>query len=317
MPLPNPGMTFTPFDPLPASDLNDIVENIAALQDWSAYDVNTFPQRLILGKAEGKFDYVASGCVLTGTGYGSTLGWSLTAGVVYINGNRYTVAAASGNVTASRDTYFDILEPVSGTVATLVNTSSNIVTNNNASPALAANSVRIGIIQSGANIASVAAVNQGQDDKVLPIVSSIAYTVTDSLGNLICPRDPQRKVLGYRKINANFVTSATSPTQVTGLSCPVIVPVGRKVKVTGYAYSLSNTTANVDFFSLYDGAVGGTRINLVQNVGTVVGGGEIVQALTTPTTASKTYNASLHTPGGNATLAAGSDFPAYILVELE
>src|SRR5687767_8010800 len=36
MPLPNPGMSFTPFDPLPASDLNDIVENIEALADGSA-----------------------------------------------------------------------------------------------------------------------------------------------------------------------------------------------------------------------------------------------------------------------------------------
>ena len=31
MSLPNPGMSFTPFDPLPASDLNDMVENIEAL----------------------------------------------------------------------------------------------------------------------------------------------------------------------------------------------------------------------------------------------------------------------------------------------
>lgn len=36
MPLPNPSMSFTPFDPLPASDLNDIVENIEALQDGSS-----------------------------------------------------------------------------------------------------------------------------------------------------------------------------------------------------------------------------------------------------------------------------------------
>lgn len=31
--LPNTGMSFTPFDPLPASDLNDLVENIEALSD--------------------------------------------------------------------------------------------------------------------------------------------------------------------------------------------------------------------------------------------------------------------------------------------
>lgn len=41
MPLPNPGMTFTPFDVLPASDLNDIVENIEALQDGSSAAVTT------------------------------------------------------------------------------------------------------------------------------------------------------------------------------------------------------------------------------------------------------------------------------------
>lgn len=36
MPLPNPGMSFDPFDTLPASDLNDMVENIEALEDGSA-----------------------------------------------------------------------------------------------------------------------------------------------------------------------------------------------------------------------------------------------------------------------------------------
>lgn len=38
MSLPNAGMTFTPFDPLPASDLNDLVENIEALADGSGLD---------------------------------------------------------------------------------------------------------------------------------------------------------------------------------------------------------------------------------------------------------------------------------------
>lgn len=47
MALPNPGMSFTPFDPLPASDLNDLVENIEALQDWSAFDTGTLPANLI------------------------------------------------------------------------------------------------------------------------------------------------------------------------------------------------------------------------------------------------------------------------------
>lgn len=41
MALPNPGMSFTPFDPLPASDLNDLVENIEALYDHSAWPTGT------------------------------------------------------------------------------------------------------------------------------------------------------------------------------------------------------------------------------------------------------------------------------------
>lgn len=40
MALPNPGMSFTPFDPLAASELNDIVENVEALATGSALDNN-------------------------------------------------------------------------------------------------------------------------------------------------------------------------------------------------------------------------------------------------------------------------------------
>lgn len=47
MPLPNPSMAFFPFDPLPASQLNDLVENIEALQDFTAFDDDTFPARLV------------------------------------------------------------------------------------------------------------------------------------------------------------------------------------------------------------------------------------------------------------------------------
>ena len=38
MSLPNPSMSFTPFDQLPASDLNDIVENVEALAAGTGLD---------------------------------------------------------------------------------------------------------------------------------------------------------------------------------------------------------------------------------------------------------------------------------------
>lgn len=40
MSLPNPGMTFTPFDPLTAAEMNDLVENIEALAAGTGLDTN-------------------------------------------------------------------------------------------------------------------------------------------------------------------------------------------------------------------------------------------------------------------------------------
>lgn len=189
---------------------------------------------------ETTFDYVASGCVITGDSYGTNLKWSMTAGVVYIGGRRVVVGALSAqDVVASKDTYIDV-----SNAGTVTFTGGNSVANNAASPALAASSIRLGIIQSGANIASVAAVNQGQETKVLPIASSIPYQVTDSLGNLICPRDPQRKILGYRQISSTFSTATTgSMVDVTGISCPFITPGNRKVKTTFFGAGIDSSHA--------------------------------------------------------------------------
>jgi len=268
--------------------------------------------------SETIFDHVASGGVWSGDSYGSSLNASMTALVAYINGQRGTVSAVTARAfTASKDTYIDVLNS-SGTFS-LVYTE---VANNAASPALAANSIRLGIIVSGANIASVAAVNQGQLDKVLPIASSIAYTTTDSLGNLICPRDPSRKVLGYRQIVASVNTTNTSVTQATGLSCPVIIPTGRKAKITFFATQLSSTAATgTNVAAIWSGTVGsGTRIaqqndtitaaNLATHInvtGAVTGTGSLV-----------TYNAGYyHDSAGTHTITAGSDQAAYIMVELQ
>jgi hypothetical protein len=272
-------------------------------------------------RSETEFDYVASGCVLSGTGYGATLAWSLTSGVVYISGKRFTVASATGSVTASKDTYFDLLDPGSGTVATLVNTGGNIVNNNAASPALAASSVRMGIIVSGANIAAVASVNQGQENKVLPIASSVPYAVTDSLGNLICPRDPDRKILGYRRITTGFTTTSATFVQATGLSVPVIVPLGRKIKISAPARALYNLTANqYAFLSIWDGTVpSGTQLGetITFSGASSVGYGTTVSAITTPSTESKTYSIGLKCSSGTAGIDADATYPAAVLVELD
>ena len=197
------------------------------------------------------YDYVVSGCVWSGDAYASTLAASMTAGVVVINGNPVTVAAVTARAfTASKDVYVDVLDNGDGT-GLLVYTDGTL---NAASGALAANSIRLAIITTGAgNIAAATSINQGQETRVLPIASSIPYTFTDSLGNIICPRDPQRRVLGYRQIVSNAASSGTGNT-TTFMQTPVIIPTGRKYKVTVYAPAFTNSGANQSFIRIFSGA---------------------------------------------------------------
>lgn len=62
MALPNLGMVFTPFDPLPASDLNDIVENVEALAAGTGLnDAAVTPDKITSGAVTARYD------TLTGT----------------------------------------------------------------------------------------------------------------------------------------------------------------------------------------------------------------------------------------------------------
>lgn len=269
--------------------------------------------------SEGSHDFVASGCVWTGDAYASTLLASMTAGVVYISGVRIAVSAVSARAfTASKDTYIDL-----GSDGTLDYTE---VANNAASPALAADHIRVGIIVSGAsNIAAAGSVNQGEKDKVLPIASSIPYAVTDSLGNLICPRDPNRRILGYKQRITTF--SATTEALITGLSAAIVIPPHRRAKVTIWTSRMSNdTSGNGATMNAWDGTVGsGTKITAagfdpasVNNAGVPVSAHGYVEN-NTASAASKTINVSLVRAGaGTATLLFTqiADLYATLTVEL-
>ena len=275
-------------------------------------ELSTDPMR-----TEFFFDHVNSGMVWSGDSYASTRNASMTSGVMYINGRRLTATAVTSRTfTASKDTYIDASDNGDGTVL-LTYTE---VANNAASPALAANNVRIGIIVTGAsNIANAGSVNQGEEDKVLPIASSVPYAVTDSLGNLICPRDPSRKLLGYRQVDANKTTASLTPVQIVGLSVPVIVPLGRKIKISLWSWALYHSTAGMSArASVWDGAVGGTQV--AQANGFQGGSGTpicLAERTLTPTVASKTYNAGLVAGGaGTATLEGNAVHPAFLKIEL-
>lgn len=273
-------------------------------------------------RSEMEFDYIASGGVWSGDSYAASRNASMTALVCYINGQRGTVSAVTARAfTASKDTYVDILNTAG--VFSLVYTE---VANNAASPALAANSIRLAIIVTDAtDIQDVGSINQGEQNKVLPVASNNYYTVTDSLGNLICPRDPNRKILGFRRMTSTFTVSSASASLVTNangtLSVPVIVPTGRKVRVSAYSEGVKYATATGSaYMSVHPTSVGTTRI--INAACTSATASASVPAnpniIHTPSSTSMTYVCGLAGDSGAvvSTLAANSTAPAYIMVEL-
>jgi hypothetical protein len=269
---------------------------------------------------DSQFDYVASGCVWSADAAGSTRNGSMTSGVVRINGRRFTVASVSAHsFTASKDTYVDVLYSATDNTGTVVYTEAN---NNAASPSLASNSIRIGIVVTAAgSIAAAASINQGQEDRILPIVSSVPYAVTDSLGNLICPRDPQRKLLGYRQILANFTTSSASDVAVTGLSLPVIVPANRKVKVTAFSGQVFGSVgADTVTAGIYEAAAISTlttRLQAATNTSNQAGVNLMPEVIYTPSSTTRFYTVSVaNSASHSTTFQAASGQPAWIKVEL-
>lgn len=266
------------------------------------------------------FDFVASGAVIIGLGYGVNLNGAMSAGIVYINGNRQTIAAvATRAYTINKDTYVDALYNASGT-ATIVYTE---VANNAASPALAANSVRLGIVVTGATIVSVASINQGQEFKVLPIASSTPYTVTDSLGNLICPRDPNRKLLGYRQLVTSYATKPNTVVEydLAGLSVPVIVPEGRKIVIKGNVqYQQTGGIGTIcAALRIKEDATQIQSANIVPAAANLIHPGIVEAGSVTTTAGLHTYKLVLvnSASGPNHTVNASADAPIFIKVEIE
>ena len=175
-------------------------------------------------RTETQFDYIASGGVWSGDAYASTRNASMTAVTCYIGGRRGTISAVTArSFTASKDTYVDILNS-SGTFS-LVYTE---VTNNAASPALAANSIRLAIIVTGAsNIAAATSVNNGNlSVPSLPVVSSRVLLGSDSLGNAIGSRVayiPGIPSTGFVSAGENTSSSTFTNLATVGPICAVMV----------------------------------------------------------------------------------------------
>lgn len=275
--------------------------------------------------AANQFNYIESGCAWTADSAGTTRNGSMTTGVVWIAGKRLTVAVTTAHVfTASKDTYVDFTDAGNGT-ATITYTEA---VNNAASPALAstfAGTLRNAIIVTGAaSIAAASSLNQGESDRVLPIATSVPYSVTDSLGNLIHNMTPLPTIIGYRqRITNKTITATAADTLVDELSAAVILPTGRKAEVEMYAGEFSVTGAGVSCnMRIWDGAVGGTQIgrarqqDQVNSISCSAKSAPQIASLTA--SSSKTYTGSINTEnsGQTATLTAAATQPAYIAVRL-
>lgn len=235
---------------------------------------------------------------------------AMTAATIWINGIEYSVSAiASHTFGASVDTYIDY------TVGTgIVYTA---VSNNATSPSLATNSVRIAIVVTGSS--SISSVNQGAVEATAPIVSSNVLAVSDSIGNIIYPSNPNPGLLGYRKITSNFSTSSTTATLVTGLNVTVIAT-GRRLKLTTFARDIfSTTSAGYMSWSIWDGTAGsGTQLGAGQSNPSNTTGQTMAMAMawTTPAAGvTKTYTVGLLTSAGSANIEAAALYPAFISVE--
>ena len=128
--------------------------------------------------------------------------------------------------------------------------------------------------------------------------------------------------LGYAQILADITTTSTTQVQATGLTVTVTVPTGgHAVKITFYARSVTNSiTGDYCQVFIWSGTV---------NSGTQLAGSStqaglnnedipgVCMAVHTPSAGSITYNIGFRAAiGGTAKIAAVSNEPAFILVEL-
>lgn len=159
--------TFSPNTLIESAKVN---ENFDDLADGSGDDDSN---SLRIARDELYDDFVNTGLIWTGDNYGVNLNGSMSTGIIYINGRRLSIGAVTAHgFTASKDTYVDILDNADGT-GTVVYTE---VANGAASPALAANSVRIAkVVTNGTSIAAA---------------TSIVQWGSDSLTNTIYPDNP-------------------------------------------------------------------------------------------------------------------------------
>lgn len=295
-------------DSIPTYDAETVLTKRVLISDLITLFFNNTPagpSNPITRFAETGFDFISSGGRWSGDSYAVNRNASMTACVVYVNGRRISITAvAARTFTASKDTYVDVLDNGDGT-GTLVYTE---VANNAASPALAASSLRIAIIVTGATtIAAAASINMGEPTAVLPIASSIPYVHTDSLGNLIHPRDSNRHLLGYTE-KATGQSSIGAITDLTGMSLVVKTPANcYKLKLIAGISISDGTSGSTMILTITDGSnnpqAERSTIIVSSNVNAIQA---LEAAREIPVTPSTTYTFKIRVSGNNSTVNQGN-----------
>lgn len=123
------------------------------------------------------------------------------------------------------------------------------------------------------------------------------------------PKNVAGGTLGYAQVVADQTGIGTSVTDLTGLSVPVTVGAGRRLRIWGQALWSSSNEVNARVQE------GGTSLGrIIQNTPGAAGhlkGFVIV----TPSAGAHTYKLTANSNVGTVDMLAGADYPASVLVE--
>lgn len=137
-------------------------------------------------------------------------------------------------------------------------------------------------------------------------------------------------IIGLALVGTNFSLATTTRTEINGLRTTVVIPPGRRVKLTMFTRQISGTTADLCSFEIHDGAVSSST-NIIQGADVAVDGGggpsimiETIENPSTSTTAntSKTYIGAFVNDTAARTITAAADItatyrrPMFLKVEL-
>jgi hypothetical protein len=311
--IPNPGHPANGDDldaDVVRAQITQLLQYLQSL-DLSNSQAGSFPEsawptalnmRQRFGESFSNFVY--SG--LNPSGF-STLTFTFPSGVVYINGYRVPVTGQSFTVGINQDTYYDV--DVNGTIT------ASPVTNNTASPALAANSIRLLIVVS--NGTTITNLNQGSASSanLTPRVSNRYLQICDTLGNLIYPTDPSPKLVGQgMNIAANYTAGTGANNDIPGMFTPVIVPAGRDVKLTATACMYGSSGAII-VTNIYEGATQLGQIKAYQSA-TNAPSTSTGFVVVSPTPGLHTYKAVSAATSGNANIENNTAQPSLLTAEL-